>query len=33
MTQIPRKSYFIYSLIAAACLFTAAATLVLGIQL
>ncbi len=33
MTQTPRKSYFVYGLIAAACLCTAAATLLLGLQL
>lgn len=32
MTQTPRKFHFIYYLIAAGCLFTAAATLMLGIQ-
>ena len=33
MTQTPRNSYFVHGLIAAACLFTAGATLALGLQL
>ena len=33
MTETPRKSFLIYGLIAAACLFTAAAALALGLQL
>ena len=33
MTEAPRKSYFMYGLIAAACVFTAAAALALGLQL
>jgi len=33
MSQTPRKSYFIHGLIAAACLFTAGAALLLGLQL
>lgn len=33
MTDQPRKSYLMYGLIAAACVFTAGATLLLGLQL